>query len=155
MSKIVYIAGPLFSEAERRYLEVLVSKVAETTGLNPQDDFFLPHRDGGEFVDDIISSDSPPPEEVFLNDIDHINNASIVVSWLDGQDSDSGTCIELGYAYSQNKKILGLLTDLRGDPADNYMMSRPNLMVWGVYERGTTLFHNIEELSTALRDSII
>ena len=48
MSKLVYIAGPLFSDAERYYLELMVKELSSSSKLNPKTDFFLPHRDGGE-----------------------------------------------------------------------------------------------------------
>ena len=48
MPKLIYVAGPLFSEAERIFLEQMVDSIAKTSGLDPEADFFLPHRDGGE-----------------------------------------------------------------------------------------------------------
>ena len=107
MSVYVYVAGPLFSEADRDYLEKMVEKLAHCCGLNPVSNFFLPHRDGGEL------GKGPPRKHIFALDMGKIRSADIVVALLDGQDSDSGTCIELGYAYALNKKIFGILTDFR------------------------------------------
>ena len=47
MAKLVYVAGPLFSDAERAFLEQIVNTLAESAGLDPLADFFLPHRAGG------------------------------------------------------------------------------------------------------------
>jgi nucleoside 2-deoxyribosyltransferase len=46
--KLVYMAGPLFSQAERLFLEQMVIELARASGLDANSDFFLPHRDGGE-----------------------------------------------------------------------------------------------------------
>jgi len=48
MNKLVYIAGPLFSDAERSYLELMVKELSNFSNLDQDADFFLPHRDGGE-----------------------------------------------------------------------------------------------------------
>ncbi len=75
--------------------------------------------------------------------------AKIVVALLDGQDVDSGTCIELGYAYAKGKKIFGLLTDFRAYHTADPEPHRPNLMVWGVCEQGDTLFSDLISLAEA------
>lgn len=143
MNKLVYVSGPLFSQAEREFLERMVDALSCTSGLDASEDFFLPHRDGGEL------GKGPKRLDIFSLDIDSVNNADIMVALLDGQDVDSGTCIELGYAYAKGKKIFGIITDFRSYCTNDQEPHRPNLMVWGVCEEGTTLFHNLEELSSA------
>lgn len=138
--KLVYMAGPLFSQAERLFLEQMVIELARASGLDANSDFFLPHRDGGEL------GKGPKRLDIFNLDISELSQASIVVALLDGQDVDSGTCIELGYAFSSEKKIFGIITDFRSYCTDEKEPHRPNLMVWGVCERGNTLFHSIDEL---------
>ena len=145
MTKLVYVAGPLFSEAERTYLEKIVSTLAESTSLDPRNDFFLPHRDGGEL------GKGPKRKDIFNLDLDQLNSADIVVALLDGQDVDSGTCIELGYAYAKGKKIFGILTDFRSYYTLDVEPHRPNLMIWGVCEKGTTLFHNLPDLAESFK----
>ena len=146
MAKPVYVAGPLFSEAERLFLERMVDSLSAASGLDPVADFFLPHRDVGEV------GNEQRPGDVFGLDMRRLDESSIVVGLLDGQDSDSGTCIELGYAYASGKKILGLLTDYRAGPTDGPALHRPNLMVWGVCEQGTTLFHDLGSLAAAFSE---
>ena len=148
MAKLVYVAGPLFSEAERQFLEQIVSRLSATAELDPLKDFFLPHRDGGEL------GKGPNRLDIFNLDIQHINKAGIVVALLDGQDVDSGTCIELGYAYASKKKIFGIITDFRAYCTNDSEPHRPNLMVWGVCENGQTLFHNLDDLSAAFTEYI-
>lgn len=146
MTKSIYIAGPLFSQAERNYLEIMVGALSERSDLDPEVDFFLPHRDGGEL------GRCPTHGAIFELDVRHLDAARIVVALLDGQDCDSGTCIELGYAYARGKKIYGLLTDFRAYiPTDNHAQ-RPNIMVWGVCENGKTLFTDLESLAKAFMD---
>lgn len=148
MEKLIYVAGPLFSQAEREFLERMVDILAKTSGLSARGDFFLPHRDGGEL------GKGPTRLDIFNLDINNLNNADIVVALLDGQDVDSGTCIELGYAYANNKKIFGIITDFRSCCTNHHELERPNLMVWGVCEEGITLFHHLEELASAFAEHV-
>jgi nucleoside 2-deoxyribosyltransferase len=143
MAQLVYLAGPLFSDAERGFLELMVDALAKSSNLDSKADFFLPHRDGGEL------GKGPHRKDIFRLDISQVDSAKIVVALLDGQDVDSGTCIELGYAYAKKKKIFGLLTDFRAYHTTDPEPHRPNLMVWGVCEEGHTLFSELESLSMA------
>ena len=143
MAQLVYVAGPLFSEAERSFLEVMVDKLASVSGLDPRADFFLPHRDGGEL------GKGPKRKDIFELDLRQVDSANIVVALLDGQDVDSGTCIELGYAFAEGKKIFGLLTDFRAYYTSDAEPHRPNLMVWGVCEEGNTLFGDLDSIAEA------
>jgi nucleoside 2-deoxyribosyltransferase len=148
LSRLVYIAGPLFSEAERAFLEKIVNTLAQASGLDPHNDFFLPHRDGEEL------GKGPTRNHIFDLDMRHVDSAEIIVALLDGQDVDSGTCIELGYAYAKGKKILGLLTDFRSYCTNDHEPHRPNLMVWGTCAKGNTLFHNLDDLSRAFKEHV-
>jgi nucleoside 2-deoxyribosyltransferase len=143
MAKLVYVAGPLFSEAERAFLELMVDTLARASALDPIADFFLPHRDGGEL------GKGPKRKDIFELDLQQVASATIVVALLDGQDVDSGTCIELGYAYAKGKKIFGLLTDFRAYYTADPEPHRPNLMVWGVCEEGGSLFGDLNSLAKA------
>ena len=111
---LIYLAGPLFSEAERRFNLELAHRL-EATGF----DVFLPQRDG-------VERDRPPydtmtPEErrhaMFHLDRTRILDADVFV--LDGRIPDEGACVELGIAYYQKylqngeKLLLGLHTDTR------------------------------------------
>ena len=148
MNCLVYVAGPLFSQAEREFLEKIVDHLAYATNLDPYKNFFLPHRDGGEL------GKGPTRQYIFSLDISKINSADIIVAFLDGQDSDSGTCVELGYAYALNKKIFGILTDFRSYHTNDHEPHRPNVMIWGVCENGITIFNSIESLSSAFSEYI-
>jgi len=145
MAKLVYMAGPLFSDAERAFLKQIVNTLAKSACLDPLADFFLPHRDGGEL------GKGPKRRDIFDLDLHNLTSAEVVVALLDGQDVDSGTCIELGYAYAKGKKIFGILTDFRSYSTSDPEPHRPNLMVWGVCEKGATLFHKLSDLTESFR----
>lgn len=55
-----------------------------------------------------------------------IRRADCIVANLDGSDADSGTCVELDYALSLGKPIVGFRTDLRAseDNGLNLMVAR-------------------------------
>jgi nucleoside 2-deoxyribosyltransferase len=149
MGRLVYVAGPLFSNAERAFLELMVNILANASGLDALTDFFLPHRDGGEL------GKGPKRKNIFELDLQQVDSATIVVALLDGQDVDSGTCIELGYAHAKGKKIFGLLTDFRAYHTADIEPHRPNLMVWGVCEEGGTLFSDLNSLTKAFASFIM
>lgn len=148
MSYLIYIAGPLFSQAEREFLEKMIDYLGRISHLDPIKDFFLPHRDGGEL------GKGPTRTQIFNLDINTLKQAQIVIALLDGPDVDSGTCIELGVAYSLGKKIFGIITDFRSYLTNDREPQRPNLMVWGICEEGNTLFHNLPELSESFANYV-
>ena len=141
MAKLVYVAGPLFSRAEQAFLEEMVEALATAAGLDPVGDFFLPHRDAPEF------NGVSWHNQVFHLEIQSVDAATIVVALLDGHDVDSGASVELGYAYARNKKLFGLLTDFRAQLSPAGDVHRPNIMVWGVCEKGLSLYWDLPSLA--------
>lgn len=124
----VYFAGPLFSEAEKRFNLGLTKKL-ENLGF----ELFLPQRDG-------VEKDKPPyykmkPEEkrkiLFETDRDKIIDSDIFLFVLDGRVPDEGACVELGIAYSdkffskKRKILIGLQTDIRA----SFISSKLNPMI--------------------------
>ena len=96
-----YVAGPLFDEGERWWIEKVEQLVAQA-GFET----FLPHRD------------NPPKDEfnvrqIFDNDKRGIDECDLVVASLNGLTTDDGTAWELGYAYATGKYLIGLHTDWR------------------------------------------
>ena len=96
-----YVAGPLFDEGERWWIEKVEALVADAGFIT-----FLPHRD------------NPPKDEhnvraIFENDKRGIDDCDVVVASLNGVTTDDGTAWELGYAYATGKHIIGLHTDWR------------------------------------------
>ncbi len=112
---LIYFAGPLFSEAERRFNSQLTAKL-EALGFR----VLLPQRDG-------VEREKPPydattPEErrhaTFHLDKRKILEADVFLFVLDGRVPDEGACVELGIAYCQeiqgkDKLLVSLHTDNR------------------------------------------
>jgi nucleoside 2-deoxyribosyltransferase len=106
LKKKIYLAGPLFSHAERDFNVYLRDRLVEK-GFS----VFLPQEDGS---DDTETRLELRQKNIFENDVKGIDDCDIVVAVLDGgSDADSGTSWEIGYAYAKGKKLLGLRTDFR------------------------------------------
>jgi nucleoside 2-deoxyribosyltransferase len=113
---LIYFAGPLFSEAERRFNLALTQRL-EARGYEG----FLPQRDGAER--DRPPYDAMTPEErrqaMFRLDRSRILDSDVFLFVLDGRVPDEGACVELGIAHCQKylqngeKLLLGLHTDTR------------------------------------------
>lgn len=101
--KPVYIAGPLFTPAERRYLEVLTAAV-ESAGFST----YLPHRDGG-----LVAPDRRETRAMYESDLRALGACGAIVAVLNGTDVDSGTAFEIGYGVARGLPVLGLYEDIR------------------------------------------
>lgn len=131
--KRAYIAGPLFDEGERWWIESVERLVADA-GFQT----FLPHRD------------NPPKDQfnvrtIFENDKRAIDECDIVVASLNGITTDDGTAWELGYAYARGKYSIGLHTDWRRRFPDEVV----NLMLECSLNR---LARSLDELRLALTE---
>ena len=93
--KIVYIAGPLFDDHERSYLEE-IAEILE----NYSYETFLPHRDAGLVTGEFTFEKK---SKVFDVDMEYLAPADLVVALLTGRDVDSGTAAEIGYAIQKEK----------------------------------------------------
>jgi len=102
---ILYLAGPLFTLAERDFNANLSSSILEK---RPDLTIILPQDEGLKFKDCDNKN-----EKIFVDCIASVDRADIVVAILEGSDADSGTCVELGYAHGRGKAILGIRTDFR------------------------------------------
>ena len=110
---LVYVAGPLFDEGERWWIESVEQVIADAGFAT-----FLPHRDNPPKTADNVA-------EIFDNDRDGIDRAQIVVASLNGVTTDDGTAWELGYAYAKGKYLIGIHTDWRSRFPDEVV----NLMI--------------------------
>jgi len=137
LSICIYLAGPLFSEAERQFnkkFKLILTK----NGFN----VFLPQEN------EVYGCDTKN-EQMFSNYLNILNKCDIIVAVLDGGlDVDSGTAWEVGYAYSKGIPIFGLRTDFRTFDDS----SKINLMI---EECLTYLATDIEDLVKILNKSLI
>jgi nucleoside 2-deoxyribosyltransferase len=143
--KLIYLAGPLFSKHERVFLEEIAHKLAIGLDIDEIANIFLPHRDAGD-----TGIHGKGRNDIFLSDIHYLDEAKVVVALLDGPDIDSGTAVELGYAYAHGKQVFGILTDWRRWTPNNNVENINN-MVWGVCGKGNLIFRDIDQ---KLLDSI-
>jgi Nucleoside 2-deoxyribosyltransferase len=107
----IYLAGPLFTTAERNFNNELTSLLRDK-GY----EVWLPQ----EFEHMTMT-----PKQIFVKDVEGIDWADVVVANMDGSDPDAGTCWECGYAY--RKKA--------GDSVSN-RLSRRLQNPWRFCERG-------------------
>ena len=94
----IYLAGPLFSAAEREF-NVLLADRLRIAGHK----VWLPQES---------EQRSMSARQIFEKDVEGVDWAEVVVANMDGPDPDSGTCWECGYAY-QKKPVIVFRTDFR------------------------------------------
>jgi nucleoside 2-deoxyribosyltransferase len=113
----IYLAGPLFTLAEREFNERLAEAVqGGVTGV----EVVLPQERAKVFLG------RPDALQLIFKDcLEMVDACDLVLAILDGADSDSGTCVELGYAWARGKPVIGVRTDFRGseDQGLNLMVS--------------------------------
>lgn len=102
---IIYLAGSLFTMAERDFNTRLANALRERL---PQCRIIVPQEEC-----EVAIRNGRPWRELYDICVDRLDQADCVVAILDGPDVDSGTCVELGYAAARGKRILGFRTDSR------------------------------------------
>ena len=123
MKKLIYIAAPLFSAAEREFNARLKASLLSCC------DVFLP-QDDGDLLVDLIAAGVPAGharERIFQRDIAAIDRCDIVLIVLDGRAVDEGAAFELGYGFARSKMCIALQTDPRRllPTGNNPMIERP------------------------------
>ena len=131
--KKAYIAGPLFDDHEREYLEK-ISEIVEDFGFET----FLPHRDAGLVIGDFTKDKKI---KVFDEDMNFLEPADLVVALLTGRDVDSGTAAEIGYAFKAGKKLIGISANTI-KPINNF--------VWGIFNYGENIVDNLNDLKSII-----
>lgn len=118
MVKKIYIAGPLFSHAEREFNQK-IDKFLNKLGF----DTFLPQRDGYTLNHLLTQglSEKEASDMIFTKDVDAIKRCDIIVFIMDGRVPDEGACVEIGIAYALDKDCVGFKSDVRSliDGVDN------------------------------------
>ena len=139
----VYLAGPLFSDAEQTFNARVTKLLEEFTEV------YLPQRDGGlmsEMVRNGVPSDLAA-SRVFQRDMDAIRQADYVIAILDGRTIDEGVAFELGIAFSQSARCVGLQTDTR-----RLAEWGNNPMITGALQ---TVFTSVDDLMEWVRTSVL
>ena len=130
----VYLAGPLFTEAERAFNGTLAVRL-EADGHT----VYLPQREAPE------TEGLERRRQIFGANVAALGSVDAVVAVCDGPQVDDGTAWEIGYAYARGIPAYGLRTDTRlTQRADEPI----NLMI---LESLRTLLPSVEALLAALR----
>jgi nucleoside 2-deoxyribosyltransferase len=145
----VYVAGPLFSEAERAWLDALAARLRED-GF----DCFVPHENFAELADVTL-------DQVYRIDSEGLQSANALVAWLDGPIVDDGTGCEIGMfaelcrsGGEHYRGIVAITTDIRLERrrAVNVVGGGMNLFVAGAIESCGRICHSVDEAVAALRE---
>jgi nucleoside 2-deoxyribosyltransferase len=144
----IYVAGPLFSEAERAWLDSLAATL-RAEGF----ECFVPHENFDRIVE-------LTPEEIYRVDGDGLRSSNVLLAWLDGPVIDDGTAAEIG-AFAElvrtdparYRGIVGIVTDLRLQRRrDNAVGDGMNLFVIGAIESAGRVCWSIPEAVAALHE---
>lgn len=145
----LYVAGPLFSEAERAWLDDLAARL-RTEGF----DCFVPHENFPELADVTL-------EEVYRIDSEGLRSSNALVAWLDGPIVDDGTACEIGMfaelvrsGGEHYRGIVAITTDIRLERrrAGNVVGGGMNLFVGGAIASCGRICHTVDEAIGALRE---
>jgi nucleoside 2-deoxyribosyltransferase len=144
----LYLAGPLFSEAERAFLDGLAARL-RSEGF----DCFVPHENFPQLADVTV-------EEVFRIDCEGLRSANALVAWLDGAMVDDGTACEIGMfaelvrGGGDYRGIVGLATDLRLERrrAQAVVGGGMNLFVGGAIQSCGRIVHSVDDVVAALKE---
>jgi hypothetical protein len=143
----LYLAGPLFSEAERSWLDGLAARL-RSEGF----ECFVPHENFPELTDVTV-------EQVYRIDTEGLRNANALVAWLDGPSVDDGTACEIGMFAElvrgdgdRFRGIVGIATDLRLERrrAEGVVGGGMNLFVAGAVASCGKVVHAVDDLVAAL-----
>jgi nucleoside 2-deoxyribosyltransferase len=133
-----YVASPLgFTAAGRHYYEnVYLPALAQV--VTPVDPWSL-------------GDPGATPAELGRRNAEAIESCELLAANLDGQEVDSGTAAEIGYAAAKGLHCFGLRTDLRqsGEPGAHVNLQVEHFIV----ASGGRIVATLEELTEALATS--
>jgi nucleoside 2-deoxyribosyltransferase len=151
----VYVASPLgFTDAGRLYCSTVLLPAVRAAGFEPLDPWAVSPE-----IERVFALDRDDPERAQLlgdtnrlvgrRNAEMIRSAAGVLAILDGDDVDSGTAAEVGYAAALARPIVGLRTDMR-TTGDNEA-TLVNLQVeWFIIDSGGRLTTTLDDALTAL-----
>lgn len=143
------MAGPLFSEAERAWLDALAARL-RAEGF----DCFVPHEQFPQPTDVTV-------ELVYRIDSEGLRSANALVAWLDGPMIDDGTACEIGMfaelvrsGGEQYRGIVAIVTDIRLERRRQQRVvgGGLNLFVGGAIESCGAVVYTVDDAVAALQD---
>jgi nucleoside 2-deoxyribosyltransferase len=146
----IYVASPLgFTTAGRLYNDTVLLPAVRSAGFEPLDPWDLAPE-----IQTVFELDRNDPERSRLlgetnrlvgrRNAEMIRGADGILAVLDGNDVDSGTAAEIGYAAALHRPVIGLRADLRltGDNEATLV----NLQVeWFIVESGGNITTSLDE----------
>jgi nucleoside 2-deoxyribosyltransferase len=115
----IYLAAPLFTQAEWQWNQRLARALAERSL-----DVILPQSRAEPMLKGAQPFDA---EFLFRVNVEGIERSDVVVAIFDGPDVDSGTSWECGYAFKAHRPVIGVRTDIRAGGDDS--KAATNLML--------------------------
>jgi nucleoside 2-deoxyribosyltransferase len=112
--RTAYVAGPLFSEAERA-LNARVARALSDAGFT----VYLPQRDAPPANGDGYAA------RIYAANVEALRRADVVVAMCDGSQVDDGTAWEIGHAVARGIPVYACRTDGRRVSPEE----RVNLMI--------------------------
>jgi len=103
----IYLAGPLFSQADRQWHRATKSRIEAETGHPVIWPFELFDQD------EIAKWGADAPRVIMADCRDALAACGLVVALLDGPQVDDGTAWEIGYAHARGIPVIGIRTDFR------------------------------------------
>ena len=96
----IYLAGPLFTSAEQAWNTEFGARL-RAAGY----EVFIPQDQDTDRTDAVA---------IFRHDLAHLEWCDALVAFMDGEDPDSGTAWECGWAYARSRPVIMVRTDFRG-----------------------------------------
>jgi len=93
MPKMIYIAGPIFSSYELKFLKELTVDLSRGLKLDVEQDFFLPHRDVGD-----VGTGGMGRDKAFFDDLKALDESNALWGNI-GNGSDESYTLEPGEAH--------------------------------------------------------
>ncbi len=144
----LYLAGPIFSEADQNWLRALKEKIElycreKRLGLQVVWPYELMDSETAQRLGPMAKG------EIFRLCKGHLEDTDVLIACLDGSQVDDGTAWEIGYYFARKPgnrhRILGIRTDFRR--AGETAFSTVNLMI---EESCDVLVRTPDELLTSL-----
>ncbi|RLT40777.1 MAG: hypothetical protein DWI61_03885 [Chloroflexi bacterium] len=142
----VYLAGPLFSQAERDWLSSIAARLRADAI-----ECFVPHEA-------FAGTEPGSATAVFADDLAGMRSCDLMLAWLDGAMVDDGTAAEIGIfsewvRRGEKLAIIGCCTDLRQIRRRSLAEHAGlNLFVAGAIQSAGVLVWSIEAAIAAVKN---